>query len=89
MTVTGTEDLAMVAMVRMSSSTHSSNTDQRRLELCGASSTPCGGAVGAADVLQVNVPGQGVAIPGPWMVFGFNAAGVPSKAEILTVTTTP
>ena len=43
LTVTASEPLAMVSMLRMGGATHSTNTDQRRLELCGPSTTPCGG----------------------------------------------
>jgi galactose oxidase len=70
----------MVSMIRISGSTHSANTDQRRLELCGSSTAPCAGATAT-----VTVPGPGIAIPGPWMVFGINSAGVPSVSKILTV----
>ena len=79
--MTASEPLSMVSMVRMGGSTHSMNTDQRRLELCGPSTTPCGGASAS-----VTVPGNGVAIPGNWMVFAVNAAGVPSVASTLVVT---
>ena len=68
----------MVSMIRYSGSTHSTNTDQRRLELCGPSTEACGGANP-----MVAIPGAGVAIPGYWMVFGINAAGVPSVAATL------
>jgi galactose oxidase len=40
-TVTGSEQLMMVSMIRMGSATHSTNTDQRRIELCGPFTTPC------------------------------------------------
>ena len=70
----------MVSMVRYSAETHSTNTDQRRLELCGPSSTACGGANPS-----VVIPGAGVAIPGFWMLFGFNLAGVPSVAATLHI----
>lgn len=81
LTVTGSQALSMVAMLRMGSSTHSTNTDQRRLELCGPSTTACAGATPT-----VSVPGAGIALPGNWMVFGINIAGVVSVAEILLVT---
>lgn len=71
----------MVSMVRMSSSTHGTNTDQRRLELCGPSTSTCG-----AGNPALKVPGAGIAIPGTWMVFGVNSVGVVSVAQILMVT---
>ena len=70
----------MVSMLRYSGETHGTNTDQRRLELCGPSSAACGGATPS-----VAIPGAGVAIPGYWMVFGLNQAGVPSVAATLIV----
>ena len=71
----------MVSMLRMGGATHGTNTDQRRLELCGPSTSPCGGASAS-----LTVPGAGIAIPGNWMVFAVNAAGVPSVASTLVVT---
>ena len=70
----------MVSMLRMGGQTHGISTDQRRLELCGPSTSPCGGASA-----PVAIPGAGVAIPGYWMVFGMNSAGVPSVAKTLHV----
>lgn len=70
----------MVSMIRMGGQTHSTNTDQRRLELCGPSTTACTG-----NFSFVTIPGQGIAIPGLWMVFGINQAGVPSIGTIFRV----
>ena len=80
-TVTASEQLMMVSMVRMGGATHSTNTDQRRLELCGPFTTPCG-----ASPVTVTVPSDpGIALPGNWMVFGVNVAGVPSVASTVLV----
>ena len=80
-TVTSTEELLQVSMIRMGSSTHSVNLDQRRLELCGDTSLSCN-----CDLsVTLTVPGEGIAIPGYWMMFGVNAAGVPSVGEIFQV----
>lgn len=79
--VTASEQLMMVSMVRMGSATHSTNTDQRRLELCGPSTSPC-------DLSPVNITipaDPGIALPGHWMFFGVNAAGTPSEAEVVLV----
>lgn len=73
-TVTSDEDILQVSMIRMGSSTHSVNLDQRRLELCGDTSLSCN----CETTVTVTVPGEGIAIPGYWMVFVINAAGVPS-----------
>jgi hypothetical protein len=79
--VTANEPLMMVSMIRMSSATHSTNTDQRRIELCGPFTTPCG-----ASPINVTVSADpGIATPGYWMFFGVNVAGTPSKAATVLV----
>lgn len=70
----------MVSIVRMGAETHSANTDQRRLELCGASTVPCGGS---NPTLQI--PERGVSIPGYWMVFGLGLSGTPSIGVNLNI----
>lgn len=81
LTVTSGEPLMMVSFIRMGSATHSTNTDQRRLELCGPATTACG-----ASPVTVTVPSDpGIALPGNWMVFGVNADGVPSVASTVLV----
>ena len=81
LTIASSEALLQVSMVRMGSSTHSPNTDQRRLELCDDTSA----SFNCDTTATVTVPGSGVAIPGYWMVFGVNAAGVPSVAATITI----
>ena len=71
----------MLSIIRFGSSTHSINTDQRRVEMCGPSSTACAGA----DV-TITIPSDYVAIAGYWMVFGVNEAGVPSEGATLHIT---
>lgn len=79
--VTSSDEIMMVSLIRMGSATHSSNTDQRRIELCGPYSTPCAG-----NAVNVKVPNDtGVAVPRNWMVFVVNKYGVPSEAAILKV----
>lgn len=78
--VSSSQALSMVSMVRMGAETHSTNTDQRRLELCGPSTDPCTGLS-----TFVAIPGPGIATPGLWMVFGMSEAGVPSVAATLSV----
>ncbi|NJR41315.1 MAG: DUF1929 domain-containing protein [Akkermansiaceae bacterium] len=79
--VTSSEQLMMVSLIRMGSATHSTNTDQRRLELCGPFTTPCD-----ASPVIVTIPDDpGIALAGNWMVFGVNAQGVPSVASPLLV----
>jgi galactose oxidase len=80
-TVTGSEQLMMISMIRMGTNTHSTNTDQRRIELCGPFTWAC-----STGPVTVSIPADpGIALPGYWMVFGINALGTPSVASILLV----
>jgi galactose oxidase len=82
--VTANRGLKSVALVRLGSTTHSVNTDQRRIELCGPLSKAC--VASAGNKYTVKIPAQpGIAIPGNWMVFGIDAAGVPSKSQIIKI----
>jgi galactose oxidase len=79
--ITSSEDMMMVSMIRFGSVTHTANTDQRRIELCGPYTKPCGG-----DTTEQTIPNDsGVAVPGYWMIFAVNQYGVPSEAAILHV----
>lgn len=79
--VTANEQLMMVSMIRFGSATHSTNTDQRRLELCGPFTSPCG-----LSPVNVTIPADpGISLAGYWMFFGVNAKGTPSEAEVVLV----
>ena len=82
-------ELKTIAIVRFGSATHSVNTDQRRLELCGPASSPCSNRlVGGRYLSSVTIPTDpGIAIPGYWMLFGINQADVPSISETLHLPT--
>ena len=80
-TVTTNREVAEFALVRVSSSTHSVNTDQRRI--------PLGFTAGSGNLaydLRMPVDG-GVAIPGSYWLFALDGAGVPSVAAPVIVTT--
>ena len=80
-TVTSSQPMKMVSMVRFGTVTHSTNTDQRRVELCGPRTAACGGTEA-----RIKVPEDpGVAVGGNWMVFAINEAGVPSVAATLHI----
>lgn len=67
-------------LIRMSSVTHSVNNDQRRIPV---SFTETGNLT-----YRAQAPGDGgVAIPGNYMLFAIDGAGVPSVASIVRVTT--
>ena len=67
--------ISRVTLVRLGSSTHGTNSDQRFLEL---------DHIQAGSSLSVTAPERGhEAPPGHYMLFAFNAAGVPSEASIV------
>lgn len=73
--------VASFSLVRHGSSTHTVNTDQRRVPLPAA-------AAAAADGLayEMTLPDDpGVVLPGYWMLFAIDAAGVPSVATTIQV----
>jgi hypothetical protein len=72
---TGTTDIARVTLIKLSSVTHSTNFDQRFLNL---NFTKTG------TNLSVTAPSSGnIATPGYYMLFVLNATGVPSTSKIL------
>ncbi|KXH64250.1 galactose oxidase [Colletotrichum nymphaeae SA-01] len=65
------------SMIRMGTSTHAVNTDQRRCPLEAQAND---------NQYTVTVPGDaGIALPGYWMLFAVNEAGVPSVAKTFRV----
>jgi Galactose oxidase-like, Early set domain len=77
-----TTDSAVTSFVlmRMGSSTHSVNTDQRRVPL---KSTSVG-----SNAYSVTIPSDpGVALPGYYMLFALDNQGVPSVAKSVQITT--
>ena len=69
------------SLIRMSSTTHTVNTDQRRIKL-----TPTATNGNTYTLALPNDPG--ITMPGYWFLFCINAAGVPSVAKTLEVTLT-
>jgi galactose oxidase len=62
------------SIIRMGTTTHTVNTDQRRIPLL---LVPAG-----VNTYQVTIPKDpGVALPGYWMLFAMNLAGVPSISK--------
>jgi galactose oxidase len=78
-TVTTGAAVSKFALVRIGSSTHSVDTDQRRVPLAvtGQSGNTYTLAIPADD---------GVAIPGNYYLFALDAAGTPSLASIINIT---
>ncbi len=71
--------VASFSMVRLSSTTHTVNNDQRRLALTHRST--------GTNSYEVDIPtNPGWALPGDWMLFALNADGTPSVAKIVRIT---
>ena len=69
------------ALVRYGSVTHTVNTDQRRVPL---EATPVGGS--DARRYKLTLPDDpGVLLPGYWMLFAIDKAGVPSIATTIRI----
>lgn len=78
LTVQTTGQVSTWSMIRMSSTTHTVNTDQRRIPLTANQN-------GNTWTMQVPTD-PGIAIPGPWMLFAMDQNDVPAKAVYLLVT---
>jgi Domain of unknown function (DUF1929) len=74
--ITDTQNIARATLVRLSSVTHSTNFDQRFIEL------PILSRDGAAVTVNVNTD-RLVTQPGYYMLFVLNAQGIPSVSKIL------
>jgi galactose oxidase len=80
LTITMNGAASAFSIVRLGTTTHTVNTDQRRIPL---TPTNTGG-----NTYRVTIPSDaGVAIPGYWMLFGMDANGVPSISKTIKITT--
>jgi len=69
------------SLIRITSTTHTVNTDQRRIALTPSATNGL--------TYTLTVPNDaGVALPGAWMLFAINSVGVPSVSKVLTITLT-
>ncbi|KAJ3028541.1 hypothetical protein HDV00_010185 [Rhizophlyctis rosea] len=78
-TTSATSGIAKVVLIRYASTTHSTNTDQRYIEL----------VIRAKRTTEIDLtapPTGAVAPPGFWMMFAVTAAGVPSVARDIKIT---
>lgn len=76
--ITMSGPVSSFSLIRMGSVTHTVNTDQRRVPLVSTVNEL---------VYTVTVPlDPGVALPGYWMLFAVDAAGVPSLASTVLLT---
>lgn len=75
--VASTDVISRLTLVRTGSSTHSQNLDQRFIDLTFSQ---------AGQNVSAVLPGDtSILVPGFYMVFAFNSAGVPSVAKIVLV----
>jgi hypothetical protein len=74
---TNTADIARVTLVKLSSVTHSTNFDQRFLDLTGSLRKTGTNITVTAPSSNISAP------PGFYLLFAINASGVPSVAKIL------
>jgi len=79
LTVASDSPITAFSLIRYGSATHTVNTDQRRIPLQ---------FTGTQAGYKMSVPSDaGIALPGYWMLFAINAAGVPSVANTVLVHT--
>ncbi|KAI3329036.1 copper radical oxidase [Xylariaceae sp. AK1471] len=76
--ITTAQSVASFSLVRYGSSTHTVNTDQRRVPLSA-------GSVSGLTYTVTLPTDPGVLVPGYWMLFAINSAGVPSVATTIKV----
>ena len=78
-TVNTNVGVTAMSLIRYSATTHTVNTDQRRIPLTLSNS---GGTTNT-----VTVPNDyGIALPGYWMLFAMDALGRPSVAQTIQIT---
>ena len=76
--VTTGQAVTRYSLVRMSSVTHTVNTDQRRIPLTPSSRT--------GNTVRLPLPSdRGVLVPGFYMLFALDAAGVPSVSRTIRI----
>ena len=78
LTISTKKEIKEFSLVRFASATHSINTDQRRIPLSIKDQT------GSPYTVQIP-PDSGIALPGYWMLFAIDAAGVPSEAKTIQI----
>ncbi|TVY14213.1 Galactose oxidase [Lachnellula arida] len=77
-TVVADSTISNFSLIRFGSATHTVDTDQRRIAL-----TP---TTTSGTTYALTIPSDsGVALPGYWMLFALNSAGVPSLAKTIKI----
>nr|MUH41624.1 DUF1929 domain-containing protein [Zobellia laminariae] len=73
--VSGSDGISEFSLIRMSSSTHSTNNEQRRIPV----------SFSGNGNYSLNIPDRNILPPGYYMLFAITADGVPSIAESILV----
>jgi hypothetical protein len=84
-TYTSASPISSAVLMRPGSSTHAFDMDQRMIGLCGPSPQPA--CAGAGTLTLTTPPNGNLAPPGFYLLFLLDAAGVPSKAQWVELTT--
>lgn len=78
-TVVTNSAISTWSLIRYGSATHTVDTDQRRIPLTPTTSS--------GTTYTLTIPSDsGIALPGYWMIFALNSAGVPSLAKTIQIT---
>jgi galactose oxidase len=78
-TITTDSDVSQMSLMRFGSTTHTVDTDQRRIALTFTTT--------GTNQYVFTVPNDpGIALPGYWMIFVLDSAGVPSVAKAILIT---
>jgi galactose oxidase len=78
-TVIAGSTISSFSLIRYGSATHTVDTDQRRIALTLTTTS--------GTTYTLTIPSDsGIALPGYWMLFGLNSAGVPSLAKTVKIT---
>jgi galactose oxidase len=77
--ITTNSAVTSFSILRFGSATHTVNTDQRRISLSPTTTV--------GTTYTFSIPNDsGIALPGFWMFFALNSAGVPSVAKVFQIT---
>ena len=81
LTVNTNSPVTRMSLIRIGSTTHTVDTDQRRVAFDTLTTV-------GTNSYQIVIPSdQGKAVPGYWMLFALNSAGVPSVGQIIQILT--
>ncbi len=80
-TYTSASAIGSAVLIRLGSTTHTFDMDQRLISLCGPSPQPA--CTGSGTLSLTSPPNSNIAPPGYYMLFLLDSVGVPSKAQFV------